>query len=167
MPLPHPSRQVLSSRPVPGLDCRVSCRRPFDQLLYIINGLIYHRTMDEAFDITEAAKSRFINQKDDVYERGKRLVRESIECGVTAMRVFVDVDAIVHLRCLKVAIRLQEEFKDSCDIQIAGQSYHIFIMGRFLTRVKHSGCPSRSLRFGRLNTAWYHLRSAQGCRCTP
>lgn len=89
-------------------------------MLPIVDGLDYHRTVDEAFDITEAAKSRFINQQDDVYERGKRLVRESIECGVTAMRAFVDVDAVVHLRCLKVAIRLKEEFKDACDIQIAG-----------------------------------------------
>lgn len=93
----------------------------FRKLVLISDGLYRCRTPDDAFDITEAAKSRFINQKDDVYERGRRLVRESIECGVTAMRAFVDVDATVHLRCLNAAIRLKEEFKDSCDIQIAGR----------------------------------------------
>ncbi|KAK0201717.1 Metallo-dependent hydrolase [Desarmillaria ectypa] len=46
-------------------------------------------------------------------------IRESIECGVTSMRAHVEVDSIVGLSCLTAAVRLRNEFKTTCNVQIA------------------------------------------------
>jgi len=85
----------------------------------------------EALDVTSKAKARFAAAEDDLYERGKRLIKESIECGVTAMRAHVEVDRTVRFTCLAVAQRLQAEFANLCDVQIAGApSMHSFYSHR-------------------------------------
>ncbi|KAI0313051.1 hypothetical protein OF83DRAFT_590059 [Amylostereum chailletii] len=86
-----------------------------DQCLPLQSG-----TFGEALKVTTTAKSRFPHMLDDVYARGKRLVVESVQCGVTSMRAHVEVDKIVHTGCLDVALRLKEEFRDMCEIQISG-----------------------------------------------
>ena len=67
-------------------------------------------------------KATFASRTDDLYERGKRLIRESVASGVTSMRAHVEVDAIVGSTCLEVGLRLSEEFKGACDVEIAGTS---------------------------------------------
>ena len=64
----------------------------------------------------EEAKSRF--DHDDLIERGRALIEESIHFGVTHMRAFVEVDAGVGLRCLEAGLVLKEEFRQDCFIQI-------------------------------------------------
>lgn len=70
----------------------------------------------EAMDMTGKAKSRF--EGDDLLRRGRQLIDESIRYGVTAMRAFVEVDGVVQLKCLHAGLKLQEEFKEKCDVQI-------------------------------------------------
>jgi hypothetical protein len=62
------------------------------------------------------AKSRF--QHDDLLERGRVLIEESINYGVTHMQAFVEVDRLVGLKCLDAGLALKREFKDICVIQI-------------------------------------------------
>jgi cytosine/adenosine deaminase-related metal-dependent hydrolase len=71
---------------------------------------------DEAMRMTGKAKARF--EEDDLLRRGRQLIQESIECGVTAMRAFVEVDGGVQMKCLSAGLQLKKEFKDQCDIQI-------------------------------------------------
>ena len=70
----------------------------------------------EAMEITAKAKARF--QKDDLLRRGKWLIAESIAAGVTHMRAFVEVDHIVHMKCLDAAIELKKQFAAACEIQV-------------------------------------------------
>ena len=70
----------------------------------------------EAMEITAKAKARF--EKDDLLRRGKWLIAESIAAGVTHMRAFVEVDHIVHMKCLDAAIELKKQFAAGCEIQI-------------------------------------------------
>ncbi|CAG5140684.1 uncharacterized protein ALTATR162_LOCUS763 [Alternaria atra] len=70
----------------------------------------------EAMDMTGEAKSRF--EEDDLLRRGTRLIEESIQHGVTAMRAFVEVDGVVKMKCLDAGLKLKEIFKDRCDVQI-------------------------------------------------
>jgi cytosine/adenosine deaminase-related metal-dependent hydrolase len=72
----------------------------------------------EAISVTAEAKKLFT--MDDLLTRGRQLIRESIQAGVTAMRAHVEVDTTVRFTCLEAAIALKEEFKDICDVQIAG-----------------------------------------------
>jgi len=62
------------------------------------------------------AKLRF--ERDDLLERGRALIEESIDYGVTHMRAFVEVDQTVGMKCLDAGLALKEEFKDRCRIQI-------------------------------------------------
>ncbi|EUC45061.1 hypothetical protein COCMIDRAFT_26734 [Bipolaris oryzae ATCC 44560] len=71
---------------------------------------------NEAMSITGQAKSRFV--EDDLLRRGTRLIEESIQHGVTAMRAFVEVDDIVELKCLHAGLKLKELFQDRCEVQI-------------------------------------------------
>jgi cytosine/adenosine deaminase-related metal-dependent hydrolase len=71
---------------------------------------------DEAMQMTGKAKARF--EEHDLLRRGRQLIQESIEYGVTAMRAFVEVDEGVQMKCLSAGLQLKEEFKDRCDIQI-------------------------------------------------
>ncbi|KAF1946045.1 cytosine deaminase protein-like protein [Clathrospora elynae] len=70
----------------------------------------------EAMEMTGEAKSRF--EEDDLLRRGRQLIEESIQHGVTAMRAFVEVDGVVQLKCLHAGLKLKEEFKERCEIQI-------------------------------------------------
>ena len=70
----------------------------------------------EAMEMTGEAKSRF--EEDDLLRRGKRLIEESIQHGVTAMRAFVEVDGVVQLKCLHAGLALKQTFKGRCEVQI-------------------------------------------------
>jgi cytosine/adenosine deaminase-related metal-dependent hydrolase len=70
----------------------------------------------EAMEMTSEAKSRF--EEDDLLRRGTRLIEESIQHGVTAMRAFVEVDGLVKMKCLEAGLKLKEMFKDQCEVQI-------------------------------------------------
>lgn len=70
----------------------------------------------EAMEITAKAKARF--DKDDLLRRGKWLIAESVAAGVTHMRVFVEVDHIVRMKCLDAAIELKKQFAAACEVQI-------------------------------------------------
>ncbi|TFK74791.1 Metallo-dependent hydrolase [Pluteus cervinus] len=74
---------------------------------------------NEAMGLTAKTKKGFALNKDDLYARGERLVRESMGCGVTAIRAHVEVDSIVGLTCLEAGLTLKETFREQCDIQIA------------------------------------------------
>ncbi|RPA98450.1 hypothetical protein L873DRAFT_1790253 [Choiromyces venosus 120613-1] len=78
--------------------------------------------LTEAIEITKCAK-KYITA-DEFYGRGKRLIDESVQCGVTAMGAFVEVDLIVGLKCVEAGLRLKEygdEGSGVCDIQITVQ----------------------------------------------
>lgn len=66
--------------------------------------------------ITGEAKSRF--EHDDLMERGRALVEESINYGITHMRAFVEVDLGVGMKCLEAGIALKKELSQRCHIQI-------------------------------------------------
>lgn len=70
----------------------------------------------EALHLTTQAKSRF--EEDDLLRRGRWLIEESVRYGVTHMRAFVEVDQTVEFKCLDAAIKLKNEFRDVCHIQI-------------------------------------------------
>jgi cytosine/adenosine deaminase-related metal-dependent hydrolase len=70
----------------------------------------------EAMEMTGEAKSRF--DEEDLLRRGGRLIEESIGHGVTAMRAFLEVDGVVQLRCLQAGLKLKEEYRDRCDLQL-------------------------------------------------
>lgn len=70
----------------------------------------------EAMSLTSEAKSRF--EHDDLMERGRALIEESINFGVTHMRAFVEVDPGVGMKCLVAGLALKEEFLGRCYVQI-------------------------------------------------
>jgi cytosine/adenosine deaminase-related metal-dependent hydrolase len=70
----------------------------------------------EAMSITGQAKARF--EEDDLLRRGRRLIDESIEAGVTCMRAFVEVDEVAQMKALDASKKLKQEYRDRCDIQI-------------------------------------------------
>jgi cytosine/adenosine deaminase-related metal-dependent hydrolase len=70
----------------------------------------------EAMEMTGTAKARF--EEDDLLRRGRQLIEESIQHGVTAMRAFVEVDGGVQLKCLEAGLQLRQEFRDRCEVQI-------------------------------------------------
>jgi cytosine/adenosine deaminase-related metal-dependent hydrolase len=70
----------------------------------------------EAMELTAQAKSRF--DEVDLLRRGRQLIEESIQFGVTAMRAFVEVDADVNFKCLDAGLKLKKEFEDRCSIQL-------------------------------------------------
>ncbi|KAL4250065.1 Metal-dependent hydrolase [Abortiporus biennis] len=74
---------------------------------------------EEALQVTAKAKSSFRDNREDLLERGRRLIVESVECGVSGMRAHVEVDDIVDMTCLSVGLQLKEEMKSVCDIQVA------------------------------------------------
>ncbi|KAF9478194.1 Metallo-dependent hydrolase [Pholiota conissans] len=86
----------------------------FDRCGPLISG-----DFSEAMKVTNIAKSTFPNDLDDVYTRGARIIRESVEHGVTAMRTHVEIDTSVQFACLHVAQKLQEKYRSQCDVQIA------------------------------------------------
>jgi hypothetical protein len=70
----------------------------------------------EAMRLTSEAKSRF--EHDDLIERGRALIEESVTFGVTHMRAFVEVDQGVGLKCLEAGLALKNEFNGRCYVQI-------------------------------------------------
>lgn len=62
------------------------------------------------------AKARF--ERNDLMERGRALIEESINFGVTHLRAFVEVDLTVRFKCLEAGLALKQEFKDRCYVQI-------------------------------------------------
>lgn len=79
--------------------------------LEIIDG-----SFEEAMDLTAKAKSRF--DTEDLLRRGRWLITESIAAGVTCLRAFVEVDTSVGFKCLDAGLKLKEEFRGYCEIQI-------------------------------------------------
>ena len=80
------------------------------------------RNFSEALRVTAKAKSTFPTNHDDLYDRGRKLIAQSIECGVTLMRAHVEVDETVHFACVDTGLRLRKLFRDICHIQIAGEA---------------------------------------------
>lgn len=70
--------------------------------------------------VTGNTKSGFPLDVQDLYNRGERVIRESIGYGVTVMRAHVEVDSIVRFACLDMALSLRRKYSALCDIQIAG-----------------------------------------------
>ncbi|KIJ17904.1 hypothetical protein PAXINDRAFT_175628 [Paxillus involutus ATCC 200175] len=75
-------------------------------------------SLPEALHVTNKAKARFPERHADLYVRATRLVRESVEAGVTVMRAFVEIDTAVGSVCLDTGLRLKSEWEGVCDIQI-------------------------------------------------
>ncbi|KAI0372165.1 Metallo-dependent hydrolase [Pilatotrama ljubarskyi] len=73
----------------------------------------------EALRVTAKAKSAFPHNPDDLFDRGRKLITQSIECGVTLMRAHVEVDEAVHFACVDAGLRLRKLFRDICHVQIA------------------------------------------------
>ena len=76
----------------------------------------------EALRVTTKAKSKFAYDLDDLFDRGRRLIAQSVEAGVTLMRAHVEVDESVHFACVDAGLRLRKLFRDICHIQIAGEA---------------------------------------------
>ncbi|KAF4547674.1 Hypothetical protein D9617_38g091140 [Elsinoe fawcettii] len=73
-------------------------------------------TFNEAMELTGRAKGMF--EMEDLLTRGRRLIEESVDAGVTHMRAFVEVDEIVGLKCLQAGVALKNEFQDACYVQL-------------------------------------------------
>jgi cytosine/adenosine deaminase-related metal-dependent hydrolase len=73
-------------------------------------------SFQEALSFTTKAKKQF-NQAD-LMKRGEWLLAESVSAGVTAMRAFVEVDHTVKLTCLEAGLKLKDQWKECCDVQI-------------------------------------------------
>ncbi|KAF7299106.1 hypothetical protein MIND_00858900 [Mycena indigotica] len=71
----------------------------------------------EALKVTNQAKAAF--EPSDLYKRGHKLIRDSVECGVTSMRAFVEVDRAVGFSCVEQGVQLATNFRDVCDVQLA------------------------------------------------
>lgn len=66
--------------------------------------------------LTSQAKQNFT--REDLLERGQRLLDESIEAGVTHVRAFVEVDAVVGTKCLDAGLELKAAVARKCAVQI-------------------------------------------------
>lgn len=71
----------------------------------------------EALANTSAAKARYT--PEDLYLRGSQLLADSYgRHGVTAMRVFVEVDHVVQFKTVEAAVRLKQDFGHLIRVQI-------------------------------------------------
>jgi cytosine/adenosine deaminase-related metal-dependent hydrolase len=77
---------------------------------------IQEGTFTEAMTLTSQAKQNFT--REDLLERGQRLLDESIEAGVTHVRAFVEVDAVVGTKCLDAGLELKAAVAGKCVVQI-------------------------------------------------
>jgi cytosine/adenosine deaminase-related metal-dependent hydrolase len=77
---------------------------------------IQEGTFAEAMTLTSQAKQNFT--RADLLERGQRLLDESIEAGVTHVRAFVEVDAVVGTKCLDAGLELKAAVAKKCAVQI-------------------------------------------------
>ena len=78
-------------------------------------------SLREALQVTNQAKARFPDRVGDLYARATRLVRQSVEAGVTQMRAYVEIDMTVGMACLDAGLKVKSEWKGVCDIQIVGR----------------------------------------------
>ncbi|KAI9692060.1 MAG: hypothetical protein M1820_009563 [Bogoriella megaspora] len=76
----------------------------------------------EAMEVTGKAKERF--KLEDLLRRGRRLIEESIDQGVTVIRAFVEVDDVVEFKCLAAATDLKHAYRNACEIQICAFAQH-------------------------------------------
>lgn len=81
----------------------------------------------EAMKLTATAKARFA--REDLLRRGKWLISESIDAGVTHMRVFVEVDHVVGFKCLDAAVELKQVFEGCCVLQICAFAQEAVLSG--------------------------------------
>lgn len=93
--------------------------------LFCKRQLIARRDFAEALEVTAQAKFQFVKDPEDLYRRGYKLIRESVECGVTSMRAHVEVDTTVKMTCLEVGLRLSKEWESVCEVQVAGAHYYM------------------------------------------
>lgn len=124
---------------------------------------------NEAMELTNKAKSTF--EEEDLLRRGRLLIEESIKFGVTAMRAFVEVDGVVKLACLHAGIKLKEEFKERCHVQIcafaqlplfSGEHMNHENMNMMLAAVKYEEVEvlgttpyvEQDIMFQKLNVHW-------------
>lgn len=70
----------------------------------------------EAMELTNKAKARF--EEEDLLRRGRWLIEESMDAGVTHMRAFVEVDEGVGFKCLDAGLKLKAKFSRECEVQI-------------------------------------------------
>ncbi|EIW81333.1 Metallo-dependent hydrolase [Coniophora puteana RWD-64-598 SS2] len=75
-------------------------------------GVLLPSSLKEALDVTGKAKKTFPERVDNLYARADRVIQESVEAGVTAMRAFVEVDTTVQFACLDVGLRLKKEWEN-------------------------------------------------------
>ncbi|KAH8114332.1 Metallo-dependent hydrolase [Phellopilus nigrolimitatus] len=73
----------------------------------------------EALRLTSDAKATFGANEDDLYARGDRLIRASVEAGVTSMRAHVEVDRTVRSACIDAGVKLKRAWEGVCDVHIA------------------------------------------------
>ena len=73
-------------------------------------------TFAEAMTLTSRAKSNFTHE--DLLERGQRLLDESIQAGVTHIRAFVEIDAVVDTKCLEAGMQLKRQVERQCTVQL-------------------------------------------------
>lgn len=92
-------------------------------------------TFAEAMSLTGEAKKRFA--EEDLLRRGRRLILESIQSGVTSMRAFVEVDEVAETKCLDAALKLQEEFRKRCQIQICAFAQLALFSSEHAPRRRH------------------------------
>ena len=83
------------------------------------SALISHPDFKEALEVTAKVKLTFKDTKDDLHRRGHRLIRESLQAGVTCLRAHVEVDSIVADTCLQVGLQLKSKWARRCDIHLA------------------------------------------------
>lgn len=79
------------------------------------------RKFSEALAVTSKAKAQFPHDYEDLFNRAEKLIRESVECGVTSIRSHVEVDKTVKFSCLDVGISLAAKWERTCDIQVVGE----------------------------------------------
>ena len=72
----------------------------------------------EALTVTTDVKKQIKDNYDDLFARGDRLIRESVEAGVTVMRAHVECDSTVGDVCLKAGLALKEKWNKTCAIQL-------------------------------------------------
>lgn len=70
--------------------------------------------------MTNKAKAGFPDRLEDLHARATRLVRQSVEAGVTVMRAYVEIDTSVGMACLETGLKVKSEWRGVCDIQIVG-----------------------------------------------
>lgn len=71
----------------------------------------------ENLDLTDVLKKNYT--KEDLLERGGKVMELSARYGSTMVRAFADIDSIGGLLPLKTTLQLKEDYKDIVEIQVA------------------------------------------------